>query len=94
MEAGGSHVEGLNVGEAATPSDVDDHLTTRGATVLVLPAGILRTLINAEMVHASKQQLGKTRLLQALTVGLSLQPSVKNWVEFNFTIDQGRQGIL
>ena len=94
MEAGGSHVEGLNVGEAVTPFDVDGHLTTRGATVLVLPAGILRTLINVKTVHASEQQLRKTRLLQALTIGLSLQPSVKNWVKINFAIEQGRQEIL
>jgi hypothetical protein len=87
-KAGGSHVEGINVRETAAPSDEDDHLTPKGSTVLILLAGILRALINANAVHAGEQQLGKTRLLQALFVGLSLslslslslRPSVRNWV--------------
>jgi hypothetical protein len=71
-KASGSHVEGINVGETAAPSDEDDHLTPKGSTVLILPAGILQALINANTVHAGEQQLGKTGLLQALAVGLSL----------------------
>jgi hypothetical protein len=71
-KAGGRHIEGINVGETTTPSNEDDHLTPKGATVLILPAGILRALINANTIHAGEQQLGKTGLLQALAVGLSL----------------------
>jgi hypothetical protein len=69
-EAGGSHVEGINVEETTTPSNKDDHLTPKGAAVLILPGGILWVLIDANAVHASKQQLGKTGLLQALGVGI------------------------
>jgi hypothetical protein len=79
MKAGGSHIEGINVGETMAPSNKDDHLTPKGSTVLILLAGILWALINANMVHAGEQQLGKTGLLQALAIGLSLslRPSVK-----------------
>jgi hypothetical protein len=57
-KAGGSHIEGVNVGETTAPSDEDDHLTPKGVTVFILPAGILRALINANAVHAGEQQLG------------------------------------
>jgi hypothetical protein len=75
-EAGGRHVEGINVGETTAASDEDNHLTPKGAMVLILPAGILRELINAHAVHASEQQLGKIGLLQALAVGLSLSSAI------------------
>ena len=64
----GSHIPWLDVGESAAPPDVDDHLTPEGSTVLVFPAGVLRALINAETVHASKQQSRKTGIFQAVVV--------------------------
>ena len=55
-KSGCSHIPWLNVGETVAPPDVDDHLAPEGPTVLELPAGVLRALINAEAVHAGKQQ--------------------------------------
>jgi hypothetical protein len=45
--------------------------------VLVLPAGVLRALINAETVHASKQQSRKTGLFQAVVVCITFLSHLK-----------------
>ena len=52
----------------AAPPDVDDHLAPECPTVLVLPVGVLRELINAEAAHASKQQSWETELFQVVVV--------------------------
>ena len=49
-------VQRLNVTEMTAPPDIDDHLTSKDFTVLILPAWVLWALINAEAVHVSKQQ--------------------------------------
>jgi hypothetical protein len=95
-KAGGSHNEGINVKETAAPSDEDDHLTPKGATVIILLAGILRALVNANAVHAGEQQLGKTGALQALAVGLSLSSAIckKTGCKLIFAKEQRGQEIL
>jgi len=91
----GSHIPWLDVGKSAAPPDVDDHLAPEGSTVLVLPAGVLRVLINAETVHASKQQSRKTGLLKAVAV----DPSFFGHLESTggksvFATGQGEQEAL
>jgi hypothetical protein len=95
-KAGGNHIHGINVGETVAPSDEDDHLTPKGATVFILPAGILRALVNANAVHAGEQQLRKTGLLQALAVGLSLSSAIckETGCKFIFAKEQRGQDIL
>ena len=74
----GGHIPWLNVGVMAASPDVDDHLAPEGPTILVLHAGVLRALMNAETVHASKQQSRKTGLFQAVAVDPSFSSHLES----------------
>ena len=54
-KSNGRHAPWLNVGVTAALPDAEGYLTPGGSTVLILHDGVLRTLIDAEMVHAGKQ---------------------------------------
>ena len=50
-----SHIPWLNVGEMTAPPDANGYLTLGGPTILILHDGVLRTLIDAEVVYAGEQ---------------------------------------
>lgn len=68
----GSHIPRLDVGESAAPPDIYNHLAPEGPMVFKLSEGVLWAVIDTNVVHAGKQQSGKTGGLQAVVV----RPSV------------------
>ena len=73
----GGHSPWLDVGVAVTPGDDQDHPTTKGAMVLVLPAILSWAFRNAKALQGVDQKAGEARCSLANALGPSFLSHLK-----------------